>query len=550
MGAVKSTTLRALFSLVLWGLGPGASAQISPGELAKVHAAIDGSSGCLRCHAPNKGVDPDRCLSCHTALRARVTEGRGLHARPDYRNCQTCHIDHQGREADLRWWGPKGLAGFNHADTGYALAGKHATVLCARCHNPERVIDAPALARGGGSAARTYLGLSTTCAACHQDIHRGQFGKKDCGACHNQDSFKSSPRFDHSQTRYPLSGRHAAVACEKCHKTSGAGAETRRVYAGVPFASCSNCHADTHRGRLGSACASCHSTAGWSSILKTSNFDHSKTAYPLEGGHRAVSCDKCHKGALTTKIRHERCSDCHADSHRGEFKARADGGACESCHDVSSFATARFSVDEHQRSAYPLEGAHRAVACDQCHRRAPNQRTATYRVAHTRCLYCHVDAHRGAMDRYAGAKGCVACHNPMSWRAAAFDHSATSFPLTLGHATVACAACHKSLNTRGATERTSFTGLSSTCASCHSDVHAGQFARGGQTACERCHGGVSWKPAPGFDHNRDTAYPLDGRHAQVSCASCHRTEIKDGVSRTRYKPVGTACADCHTGRKT
>jgi len=526
-----------------------ADAQISPGELAKVHAAIDNASGCLRCHAAGKGVDPEKCLSCHTALKERMAAGRGLHARPEYRKCETCHIDHQGREVDLRWWGARGVAGFNHADTGYALEGRHAAVECARCHNPERVLDKAALARGGGNATRTYLGLGTTCVSCHQDIHRGQFGKKDCASCHTTDSFKRAARFDHAQTKYPLTGRHANVVCDKCHATKGAGAQAQRVYAGVAFGSCSNCHADTHRGRLGPACASCHTTAGWASILKTSNFDHSKTAYPLVGGHRAVACDKCHKGTLTAKVKHDRCSDCHADSHRGEFKARPDRGACESCHEVTSFSDARFSMEDHQKSAYRLEGAHRAVPCDRCHRHAPGQKTATYRMAHDRCLDCHADTHRGAMDRYAGTKGCVACHNAESWRAAAFDHSATRFPLTLGHAGVTCAACHASLKGRGPSDKVTFTGLSITCASCHADVHAGQFARAGQTACERCHAGASWKPAPGFDHNRDAAYRLDGRHSQAPCAACHKSEIRNGVSLTRYKPLGMACIDCHSGRK-
>jgi hypothetical protein len=323
-----------------------------------------------------------------------------------------------------------------------------------------------------------------------------------------------------------------------------------RVYAGVAFASCTNCHADTHRGRLGSGCASCHTTTGWTSILKTSNFDHSKTAFPLVGGHRPVACDKCHKGSLTGKVKHDRCSDCHADRHRGEFKARSDGGACESCHDVSTFATARFSMEEHQKSGYRLEGAHRAVPCDTCHRRAPNQKTAAYRMAHDKCIDCHADTHRGAMDRYAGPKGCLACHRLESWRAATFDHSATRFPLTLGHVGVACVACHTAIKARGPGDRLSFTGLASTCASCHRDIHAGQFVRDGQTACARCHVGASWKPATGFDHGRDTTYRLDGRHSQVPCASCHKSETRNGITVTTYRPLGTACADCHIGRKT
>ena len=143
----------------------------------------------------------------------------------------------------------------------------------------------------------------------------------------------------------------------------------------------------------------------------------------------------------------------------------------------------------------------------------------------------------------------VACRGRTAWRAAAFDHSATRFQLTLGHAGVPCAACHTSLKARGAGDRLSFAGLGTACGGCHRDVHAGQFARDGQTACERCHEGGAWKPAPGFDHGRDTAYRLDGRHALVPCASCHKAETRSGVTLTRYKPLGMACIDCHSGRK-
>ncbi len=529
-------------------VAPSASAQISPGPLAQAHASLEGASGCLRCHAPNKGLAPDRCLSCHIALKERITAGHGLHARAEYRKCETCHIEHQGRAVDLRWWGPKGIASFNHLDAGFALEGKHAGLECVRCHKAERVLDPAALSRGGGNPERTYLGLGTACVSCHADIHRGQFGNKACVACHTMDTFKISGGFNHAQTRYPLTGRHTTVACEKCHPAANSGDGTGRVFTGIAFASCSNCHTDPHRGRFGATCASCHTPSAWTNILKTSKFNHSQTAFPLLGGHRAVACDNCHRGRLTGKLKHQRCSDCHADNHRGEFKTRPDRGACESCHDVEAFSPARFSLEDHQKSAHHLEGAHRAVACDQCHRRAPGQKTAAYRMAFGKCSDCHKDPHLGSMDRYAGLKGCATCHGMESWRTSSFDHSVTRFPLTLGHASVACAACHTSA-AGGPKGRPSFTGLSPACASCHRDIHAGQFAREGKTGCERCHTGPSWKPASGFDHGRDSAYRLDGAHFKAPCGSCHRAETLAGVTVVRYKPLGKACVGCHGGKK-
>ena len=32
----------------------------------------------------------------------------------------------------------------------------------------------------------------------------------------------------------------------------------------------------------------------------------------------------------------------------------------------------RFTVEQHQKTAYPLEGAHQVVACNACHLKAPS----------------------------------------------------------------------------------------------------------------------------------------------------------------------------------
>jgi len=64
------------------------------------------------------------------------------------------------------------------------------------CHQPKHQ-QTGALAKGGISAARTFLGLPTRCGACHEDRHRGQFAGRDCSACHGLDDwmtgFPASP---------------------------------------------------------------------------------------------------------------------------------------------------------------------------------------------------------------------------------------------------------------------------------------------------------------------------------------------------------------------
>src|SRR5678815_3699876 len=108
-----------------------------------------------------------------------------------------------------------------------------------------------------------------------------------------------------------------------------------------------------------------------------------------------------------------------------------------------SFSPARFGLEEHAKSRYPLAGAHRAVPCMRCHaqvetRRLPAPygvtgpaRVVQYRYASNACADCHRDPHAGTLDRYAAGSGCKACHDENDWRRVTFDHARTRFALTL-----------------------------------------------------------------------------------------------------------------------
>jgi Class III cytochrome C family len=521
-------------------LGPaGAFAQISPGPLSRAHAKLEGSTRCLDCHDPQKGVDAGKCLACHKPLQERVAAGKGLHARPGYRDCKSCHVEHQGVEYELVWWGKAGTKAFDHALTGQPLTGKHATLTCEQCHK-----------------TRSYLGNATECASCHKDEHRGQFPGRACSPCHTERAWKPAPGFDHAKTAWPLTGRHAGVSCEKCHTTRrpdpANAAVTFRIFRAVAGKDCARCHEDTHKGRLGTGCSSCHTTSGWRGSVVTARFDHSKTAYPLTGRHAGVSCEKCHVPSRPMRLKHDRCIDCHADAHAGQIARRADGGRCESCHDVNGFRPARFGPEDHAKTAYPLLGSHLAVACDQCHRpevagagRAP---AVPLRFASTRCADCHGDSHQGQLARFVAKGGCEACHRVDSWREVAFDHGQTRYPLSGSHARVACASCHRRFEA-APPARFRFAGVSQACEGCHRDPHQGQFARAASgAACERCHTTDDLK-ASKFDH-RDAAWHLDGAHARVACSGCHRPETRNGAKLIRYKPLPTTCRGCHgpTGR--
>jgi len=165
--------------LVMSGLLAGsvrtASAQLSPGPLARAHASLEGTRQCLSCHPVGRREAMDgACLACHGEIAWLRLEGRGLHAKEARARCATCHPDHLGRDFALIAWNQDSLARFNHARAGWALEGGHREVKCDACHAPRlRVSPAARLAPQG--AKGRWTGLERSCTSCHEDIHRDRF---------------------------------------------------------------------------------------------------------------------------------------------------------------------------------------------------------------------------------------------------------------------------------------------------------------------------------------------------------------------------------------
>ncbi len=608
----------------------------------------------------------EQCLACHRGVAWLIEHGRGLHARvvtQDKKKCGSCHPDHAGVDFQLIAWPGGSRERFDHRQAGWALEGKHAQAKCEDCHTMKfRVGPAAVLSQRKGSAG--WLGLETTCVSCHRadDVHRGSLSV-NCERCHDTNAWKPAPKFDHDSSNFPLTGKHADVACDKCHLAARLGiladAKGRLIprFKPVSFAQCSDCHEDPHRGKLSARCADCHSTSGWR-LIDRRTFNHAATRYPLIGKHREVSCDACHGVNLKIKdppfatcnschadphdgqavingrpadcvachrvegftpstftvAQHAstpypltgkhagvqcaachptvgkiaqlrpsfaHCSDCHQDAHGGQLASRHDQGSCEACHTDAGWEPSTFSLAAHAKLRLPLDGQHAKIACDACHGLvrpglpAFPKPASAYGAAHvvlevpeTMCGDCHVDPHRG---RYAAggafpmAGGCASCHNARGFRPSTVDvtmHARFSFALDGAHRAVPCVACHDEMRARPAASTLVMApkGVASlpfdrrrstTCRSCHEadSPHGDQFAaRPGGGACERCHDVASFTPASRFDHDRDTSFPLRGAHANVACASCHKTEtVAGGKPRVIYRPLSTSCASCHGG---
>jgi hypothetical protein len=89
-----------------------------------------------------------------------------------------------------------------------------------------------------------------------------------------------------------------------------------------------------------------------------------------------------------------------------------------------------------------------------------------------------------------------------------------------------CLVCHEPVARRIAERKGVHRDVADTCAPCHSE-----------------HGGLDAplvKPldVASFDHKQETGFALDGLHAPLKCAACHKTPS--------YLAVSPACASCHT----
>ena len=539
-------------------------AQISPGELSRAHAGLEGMGNCTSCHTLGKVVSNDGCLRCHAEIQARIAARSGLHALYEGRHCVECHKEHHGRNFPLVRFD---VSSFNHSTVGFALQGVHLRVPCAQCHRRDNIKAEDVLKNGAALEAGTYLGLSSECTSCHADAHKGQF-TGSCLRCHAMDGWKPAPRYDHNTARFPLTGLHRKIECGKCHRKDAANVIR---FTGLQFGSCSSCHRDPHTGRFKESCGSCHTTTGWNQVA-TGHFDHASTRFPLRGRHSSLKCEQCHggrKGASGNGIKiaqFARCADCHADAHAGQLVGRPDKGACESCHTVNGFSPSTFVTEQHQRTHFALSGGHLAIPCRSCHTAQPVTAKSPWKFRWDnarRCETCHSDLHRYQFGA-AAPEGCPTCHITEGWRRVRYSHEHTRFPLQGKHRELPCAQCHIITGTvaegRGipvpdtarthpdAPQRLLRWNGPVECATCHLDVHRGQFQQRFANRCQVCHTTLAWD-ALLFSHE-NTSFSLTGRHAQVACVTCHLL-AGQGTPQERRVYIGTPvrCAGCHASTR-
>ncbi|MBI1225157.1 MAG: cytochrome c family protein [Bacteroidetes bacterium] len=501
--------------------------------LEGAHKKVD----CRECHKPDNIDDYSlkkrkdtflgmgkQCLDCHDDYHQKTLSN----------DCGKCHGMDDFKPATK----------FNHDKTDFALAGKHKTVDCKECHKME--------VKNGKEFQHFADVASKNCNACHDDPHRSHLGS-DCKQCHNEQSFQNTSsltRFNHNQTHFALKGKHKQVDCKDCHNmVATMPTSVFQDRLGVKTNECATCHRDPHEGKFGQDCAGCHNESSFHKIELGSleNFNHTLTGFELAGKHAAVDCKKCHTAdSFTDPLPHNTCAACHSDYHEGQFNTPRppQGGLakapdCAECHTVDGFQGSSFSIEQHGRTKFPLDGAHVATPCFACHLKEDKW---LFRKIGERCVDCHVDIHKQGnelAEKWYPNQDCKTCHVTESWSAVGnFDHNKTKFQLKGKHQQVDCRECH----VQEPPERR-FAGLAQECASCHADNHAGQFERDGVTDCARCHGNDDWVISS-FNHQK-TQFPLEGKHAETACDKCHLPKEINEVVTVQYKFVSFECVVCH-----
>ncbi|HEY6435046.1 MAG TPA: cytochrome c3 family protein, partial [Ignavibacteriaceae bacterium] len=264
---------------------------------------------------------------------------------------------------------------------------------------------------------------------------------------------------------------------------------------------------------MGGGCKGCHHYNTSGPILKCSN------CHDVSRKRENVSVPDLN-GAY-----HRQCIDCHR-----EWSGTTD---CNSCHlpkkEMNSDETVnlqkKYSNKNHPAVLEPkkivyrtnsdkgnivtfyhnehtgifgieCKSCHKDESCSKCHSPEPKQKVEKISVEmkHKTCSGCHDTKSKNE---------CESCHSTKEM--APFTHlTATGFNLKSYHSKLSCVSCHKT--------KTVFSGLNSSCQSCHDAWNSSNF------------------------NHKVTGLALDETHSEFDCTDCHENE---DFSKKPY------CEGCH-----
>ncbi len=429
------------------------SSQCSGCHQDKHHAEF--GDACERCHTTEGWRAPIKFVLLHEATRFPLL---GAHRQVE---CKGCHSNQQKNEYVVI---SVECSQCHRGDFNEAKSPNHLTLsfplTCERCHDVEKYSWKPARFDHSkfpleGAHAQlacdachkgSYEGTSVNCIDCHRNDFNNAISPNhiagnypaNCALCHTTRGWKPAS-YNHDLTGFPLTGGHNIQDCFRCHKNN--------TYSGLS-ADCVTCHkADYDQtknpnhltGNFPTTCKTCHTIYGWS----PATFDHSKTKFPLTGGHANRQCIECHKNNQWSGLATD-CYSCHAQDYSNAKNPDHVGANfphdCSTCHTVNSWKPATF---DHSKTKFPLTGAHVNRQCTDCHKN--NQWSGLA----TDCYSCHAQDYTNAKNpNHAGAnypRDCTQCHTTSVWKPSTFNHDAPYFPIYSGahrNKWTRCDECH------------------------------------------------------------------------------------------------------------
>ena len=345
--------------------------------------------------------------------------------------------------------------------------------------------------------------------------------KVDCLSCH--DAGKGVP----------------SSQCLSCHKEIKKSIERKSTFHGLASMkmNCIECHND-HKGRDFD-----------STKVDIKKFNHDLTGHVLHGKHKDIKCIDCHKETRAKMAIRQgdmhfmgvttSCKSCHQKQDIHLFKDKYEAKDCDSCHNEVKWKEVK-GFDHAKVSEFKLEGKHEEMACSKCH--TPNGDRvgpSIYKWNNLKsdsCLACHKPYHNDTLSQKFSDGLCSKCHEQSTWKIPKFKHAVTGLVLKGKHMEISCVKCHqqtspplevtyKLLNGPAKTISHKWSGLQSTCISCHKDIHqygglvSSRFGKLEQ--CQTCHNERSFKDGINFNHTLDTKFKVDGKHKELSCIKCH-----------------------------
>jgi nitrate/TMAO reductase-like tetraheme cytochrome c subunit len=246
-----------------------------------------------------------------------------------------------------------------------------------------------------------------------------------CELCHTTTQWPGA-KFDHNtQTKFPLSGKHATVQCTQCHVGG--------KYAGT-VNTCVGCHLAKYQATTNpnhvqagfpQTCELCHTTAQWPGAT----FNHTATKFPLTGKHTTLTCNQCHASGQYATLP-TTCVSCHLAKYQATTNPNhVQAGfpqTCELCHTTTQWPGATFN--HNTMTTFTLTGKHTTVQCTNCH--VGNKFAGTPRD----CYSCHSALYLAQTNpNHVGAnfsRSCETCHTTTQWSGTRYN--AHKFPIYSG----------------------------------------------------------------------------------------------------------------------